>query len=163
MAVTVRRATIADARTVADYAQKLAVQHVQYNPQRFIQMADFEQMVWFYGGQTETPGAAVLVAELDEKIVGFAYIEFEAKNYAGLLENAAWIHDIYIDESARGHHAGKSLIESAAVIGKELGADKLMLSVASQNEYAKDFFEHSGFRETMVEMMLSLTEKEDND
>lgn len=163
MTVTVRRARLEDARTIADYAQKLTIQHVDYDFERFVQIADLEQMTAFYGSQTQAKDAAILIAELEGKIVGFAYIEFEAKNYAELLESAAWIHDIYIDESARGHDAGKNLIDSAKEIGREFGATKLMLSVASQNEFAKDFFEHRGFKTTMVEMMLSLTEKEDND
>jgi hypothetical protein len=38
-----------------------------------------------------------------------------------------------------------------------------MLSVAAQNELARNFFEHRGFKTTMVEMMLDLTEEENND
>jgi hypothetical protein len=37
------------------------------------------------------------------------------------------------------------------------------LLAAAQNENALAFFEHSGFKTTMVEMMLDLTEKKDND
>lgn len=162
MSVTVRRATIEDASAVANLAQKLVVQHQEYDSERFAQIADYEQMEKFYSGQTDVQDAAVLVAELENKVVGFAYVQFEAKNYASLLESAAWIHDIYVDEAARGHNAGKSLIEGAINVGKELGATKLMSSVAAQNKYAKDFFERKGFKTTMVEMMLSLTEKEDN-
>jgi ribosomal protein S18 acetylase RimI-like enzyme len=80
-----------------------------------------------------------------------------------LLENAAWLHDLYVNERARGYNAGKLLIEKSVEAAKEFGADKLMLSVAAKNEYAQDFFERSGFRETMVEMMLDLTEQKDND
>lgn len=163
MAVTVRRATIEDAPAVADFAQKLALQHVGYDPQRFVQIADSLQMTAFYGSQTKVDDAAVIVAEIGEKIVGFAYLQFEAKNYADLLKSAVWIHDIYIDEAARGHEAGKSLIESSKRLAREMGATKLMLSAAVQNEEAKGFFARQGFKETMVEMMLSLTERESND
>ena len=162
MSVTVRRARLEDARTVAEYAIRLVVQHQNYDPRRFVRLAAVEQAEWFYGSQTKAADAAVLVAELEEKIVGFAYIQFEARDYANLLENAAWLHDIYIDETARGTGAGKLLIEKSIEVAKELGADKLMLSVAAKNEFAKEFFEHSGFRETMVEMMLDLTVEVDS-
>ena len=46
--------------------------------------------------------AAVLVAEIENKIVGFAYLQYEAMDYANLLENAVWLHDIYVDETVRG-------------------------------------------------------------
>jgi GNAT superfamily N-acetyltransferase len=159
MSVTVRRAVSQDARTIAEYAIKLVVQHQDYDSRRFSRLAAVEQAEWFYGKQTKADDAAVLVAELEGEIVGFAYLQFEAKDYANLLENAAWLHDIYIDETARGHSAGKSLVEKSIEVAKELGADKLMLSVAAKNEYGRKFFERNRFRTTMVEMMLDLTEE----
>ena len=163
MSVTVRRATLEDARTIAEYAIKLVVQHQGYDSQRFSRLATVEQAEWFYGKQTKATDAAILVAARKGKIVGFAYLQFEAKDYANLLENAAWLHDIYVDEAARGHDAGRLLIKKSIEVAKELGADKLMLSVAAKNEYAKEFFERNRFRETMVEMMLDLTEEKGND
>jgi len=156
MAVVIRRATPADVDVIADYAGKLAVQHREYDPKRFTCLANREQMAVFYGSQTSVEDAAVLVAELDGKVAGFAYIQFEPRNYAALLESAAWLHDIYVDETARGHNIGKCLIEASAKAAKELGADKLMLLAATENRFAKRLFERAGFHETMVEMMLCL-------
>jgi GNAT superfamily N-acetyltransferase len=159
----VRRATRKDARTVAEMAIKLAHQHVGYDSRRFSELAPLEQAEWYYGNQTDVEDAAILVAEIEDEIVGFAYIQYEAKDYSNLLETAAWLHDIYIAEEARGQNAGKLLIERSIAAAKELGADKLMLSVAAKNEFARAFFERSGFKETMVEMMLDLTNSKDND
>ena len=163
MAVMVRRAKTEDARTIAEFAHKLFAQHERYDPRRFSQIANKAQMAAFYGSQTNARNAAVLVAELEEKVVGFAYVQYETINYAGLLKNAAWIHDLYVDETARGHSVGKFLIEKSIEIAREFGADKLMLSVAARNETAREFFERRGFRTTMVEMMLDLTEQKGND
>jgi GNAT superfamily N-acetyltransferase len=157
MAVTVRQATRKDARRVAEFAIKLFAQHRDYDARRFAEIASIEGAERFYGSQTDGADAAVLVAELENKVVGFAYIQYEAMDYANLLENAAWLHDIYIEEASRGSNAGKLLIEKSIEVAKELGADKLMLSVAAKNEFARAFFERRGFRETMVEMMLDLT------
>lgn len=163
MVVTVRPAVLEDARTIAELAIKLVVQHQNYDSRRFSQLATVEQAEWYYGSQTNVMDAAVLVAEQANEIIGFAYIQFEAKDYANLLETAAWLHDIYITEAARGQNAGKLLIENSIEAAKQLGADKMMLSVAAKNEFAKDFFERSGFKTTMVEMMLDLTNSKDND
>jgi ribosomal protein S18 acetylase RimI-like enzyme len=157
MSVTVRRASIKDARTIAEFAFKLFAQHERYDERRFSQIADEEQMAAFYGSQTNVRNTAVFIAELEEKIVGFAYVQYETINYAALLKNAAWIHDLYIDEATRGKNAGKLLIEKSIEFAKDSGAKKLMLSVAARNEYAKEFFERQGFRTTMVEMMLDLS------
>ena len=163
MPVKVRRADKKDARTVAEFAIKLFAQHREYDAQRFAEISSIEGAERFYSGQTETNDAAVLVAEIENVVVGFAYIQFEAMDYANLLENAAWLHDLYVEETARGTNAGKLLIEQSIETAKELKADKLMLSVAAKNGYAKDFFERRGFRETMVEMTLNLTNPKDND
>lgn len=145
-------------RRVAQLALRLVEQHENYDSRRFSKLYDENQAEWYYASQAESSDAAVLVAELDGEIVGFAYIQYEAKDYANLLENAAWLHDIYVEEAARGAKAGKLLIEAAVEAAKELGADKLMLSTAAKNEYAQEFFRRSGFRETMIEMMLDLKE-----
>lgn len=157
MSVIVRRASYEDARTIADFAQKLVAQHQQYNPKRFAEIASKEQMATFYGSQTQAKDAAVLIAEFEGRIIGFAYIKYEAKNYADLLVSAAWIHDLYVDETARGRKAGKFLLKEAVETARQLGAEKLMLTAAFQNERALEFFERNGFRTTMVEMMFDLT------
>jgi GNAT superfamily N-acetyltransferase len=159
MAVSVRRATKKDARTVAEFAIRLFAQHRSYDQRRFAEISSVEGAQRFYGSQTETKDAAVLVAEIENEIVGFAYLQYEATDYANLLENAVWLHDLYVDRAARETGAGKLLIEKSAGVARELGADKLMLSVAAKNEFAKGFFERSGFKVTMVEMMLDLTDE----
>lgn len=163
MSVTVRRAALGDARIIAEFAIRLFAQHRAYDEHRFAQIASIEGAERFYSSQTNSKNAAVLVAEVNGEIVGFAYLQFEAMNYAGLLENALWLHDLYVDETARGQNAGKLLIEKSTEIAKDFGADKLMLSAAAQNENAQAFFKHSGFKTTMVEMMLDLTKQIDND
>ena len=157
MALVVRRATKQDARTIAEFALKLFAQHHEYDPERFAQLGNLEGAEWFYGSQTEADNVAVLVAEIDNKVVGFAFMQYEEVNYADLLEKALWVHDIYVDESARRNGAGKALMESAAEIAAQFGADKIALSVAAKNEYARAFFKQSGLRETMVEMTLNLS------
>jgi GNAT superfamily N-acetyltransferase len=159
MAVTVRRARREDARAVAGMAIRLFAQHRGYDARRFTEIASVEGAKRFYGSQTEATDAAVLVAEFENEIVGFAYIQYEAMDYANLLENAAWLHDIYVGERARGQNAGKLLIEKSTEVARALGADKLMLSVAAKNEFAREFFERRGFRTTMLEMMLDLVEE----
>ena len=157
MFVTIRKATEADGRRVAELAVKLARQHEDYDPQRFARLYDEQSAAGYYGSRNETGDEIVLVAEIDNEIIGFAYIQYEAVNYPALLENAAWLHDIYVEQEARSAGAGKLLIEKSIEAARELGADKLMLSVAAKNELARDFFEQKGFRETMFEMMLDLT------
>ncbi|MEO8650475.1 MAG: GNAT family N-acetyltransferase [Acidobacteriota bacterium] len=154
MSLTVLRAGPGDADRVADYSMKLVEQHHVYDPLQFARIADLDGMKWFYGEQTDAENAVVLVAELDGRVVGFAYVTYEEKNYAELAVSAAHLHDIYVDGDVRRSGAGQKLIEAAVGAAKGFGASKLMLSVAAKNPAAQKFFEQAGFETTMHEMML---------
>jgi GNAT superfamily N-acetyltransferase len=158
MSVVVRSARPEHAAAIAEFALKLFAQHHDYDPERFAELSDVSGAERYYASRAEAKNAAVLVALLDERVVGFAYLEYEKLDYANLLENAAWLHDLYVDEAARETGAGKALIHAAKDTGKMLGADKLVLTVAAKNEYARTFFTRTGFRETMVEMTIGLND-----
>jgi ribosomal protein S18 acetylase RimI-like enzyme len=155
--VLVRRATKEDAAIVAGFAMKLVEQHYEYDAERFAQLGSFDGMKWFYGEQTDAKDAAVLVAELDSKVVGFAYVTYVETDYLDLAVFAAQLQDIYVDEEARHSGAGQALIDATVSTAKEFGASKLILSVAVKNTRAHDFFEKCGFRPTMTEMTLNLS------
>lgn len=156
MPAVIRRARAGDERRVAEFAIRLFDQHVEYDPERFSTFANLDGAARFYLSRFDTPDSAVLVAEIDNEIVGFAYLERDALNYAELLENGTWLHDIYVDEHARAEGVGKGLIKAAAEAAKEMGAEKLLLSVAARNNAAQKVFEKAGFRPTMMEMTLNL-------
>ena len=154
----VRRAKSGDERSIAELAIKLVEQHVAYDPRRFSLFATVEGAESFYGGQFEGSTAAVLVAEIDGGVVGFAYIAKEDLNYAELLEKGAWLHDIYVEETSRSTGAGHALIEASIKAAREMGAEKILLTVAARNSAARSFFEGVGFRPTMTEMTLNLAD-----
>lgn len=158
MDVIVRRARKEDARTIAEFALKLFEQHREYDPERFARLGNLEGAERFYGSRNGTDDSVVLVAEVEGKAAGFAYMQFEQVNYADLLENALRLHDLYVDEVARGQGAGKALMTAATEIAKGSGADKLVLSVAARNGHAREFFARNGFRETMIEMTMNPAE-----
>jgi ribosomal protein S18 acetylase RimI-like enzyme len=152
----VRRARKEDSKRVAELAVKLARQHEAYDARRFALLYTEADAKWYYGSRNETADEAVLVAEIDDQVVGYIYIQYEAVNYPGLFKNAAYFHDIYVDESARGSGAGQSLMNAAIETARGFGADILVLSVAAKNEHARAFFERNGLRTTMFEMTLNL-------
>lgn len=156
MAVTIRRAEVSDAAKVAEFAVKLFELHEKLDPKRFTQLATIEGGTRFYGDRARAGNAAVLVAESGDRIVGFAYMEYEPILYAELATKVAWLHDIYVEDSARAAGAGTRLLESVAVEARRQGANKILLTAAAGNESAREFFQRNGFRTTMVEMMLDL-------
>jgi len=155
MSVTVRRATKADAARVAEFAVALARLHVEWDAKRFTQVIG-DGAAWWYGERAEADNAAVFVAENDGHPIGFAYMEYEEVYYAGLATDAAWLHDIYVEPDARNSGAGRALIAAVRDEAKRRGANKVLLSVAVGNEHGQRLFERSGFRTTMLEMMLEV-------
>jgi ribosomal protein S18 acetylase RimI-like enzyme len=159
MAVVVRKATAEDADKIADFSVALAEQHFGFDQLRFSRLITREGAAAYYGGRAESENAAVLVAEIDERLVGFAYMEYEPTLYAELATKVAWLHDIYVEPDAQGSGAGRELLDAIQNEARQKGADKVLLSVAEKNENAQRFFEHYGFQQTMREMMLAI-EKE---
>lgn len=158
MAILVRKARPGDEQRVAEFAIRLFDQHVEYDSERFSTFANVDGAAGFYRSRFDTPDSAVFVAEIDGEVVGFAYLERDELNYAELLRDGAWLHDIYVDEPARAVGVGTDLINAAADAARRMGAGKLLLTVAARNAVAQQVFENAGFRRTMVEMTLNLTD-----
>ena len=157
--VKVRRATPNDLQILGGYGGKLARQHRAYNPQRFTLFEPVErEFAQFYGEQLSRQDAVILVAELEGRVVGYMFVRVEPESFADALAAAAWIHDIYVDESWRGRRVGALLMDAAIESARELGSRCVMLSVAVQNEGARSVFERHGFRVTMQEMRLDVAE-----
>src|SRR5688500_15576581 len=114
MPAVIRRAREGDERRVAELAIRLIEQHVDYDPDRFSIFATVGGAKRFYRSRFDSAGSVVIVAEKDREVVGFAYVERAELNYAELLENGAWLHDIYVDEAVRREGIGKGLVKAAA-------------------------------------------------
>lgn len=156
MRAVIRRAKPGDEEAIARFAIKLFDLHAEYDRDRFTSFANPEGAARFYRSRFDTPESAVLVAEIDDRLVGFAYLERDDLNYAELLENGAWVHDIFVEEAARSKGIGKALMNAAVNVACEMGAKKLLLSVAVKNIAAQTVFANAGFRQTMMEMTLNL-------
>ncbi|AOT72473.1 GNAT family N-acetyltransferase [Geosporobacter ferrireducens] len=89
-----------------------------------------------------------LVAEIDEKIVGFISIIF----YKTLFHKGgtALINELIIRSSYRGKGIGKLLIESAKEEAIKRGMDELEVGTEITNKEAQCFYKKCGFNEEYV-------------
>ncbi len=156
MAVNVRRARSGDEGSIAEFFIKLVEQHVKYDPKRFSNFVTIDGAAAFYKSRFNADEARVLVAESERRNVGFAYLEFERRNYEELVDNAVWLHDIFVEADFRSKGVGRALMDSAAGAALEMGGNKLILATAARNDKGQEFFESLGFRPTMIEMTLDL-------
>jgi GNAT superfamily N-acetyltransferase len=158
MSLEIRRAHVNDLSAVSDLAIKLVRQHQAYNERRFVNFENLETRYFeLLAEQLKCQDAVILVAEVQKRIVGYAFVRLEEESLIGISDARAWLHDIYVDEAARGLGAGKLLLQAAAETARELGSQTLMLQVATQNAFARRLFESYGFQATMQEMMLDLS------
>ena len=160
----VREMTAADVPAVGRMAGKLVRMHHALDPQRFIELHNPEEGYGRYlGGELSNSRVVLLVVERAperapqthderENVVGYAYARLEPRNYNDLLDAHGKLHDVYVEERARGNKLGEALVREVVRRLTEKGAPRIVLSTAVQNEHAQRLFKSLGFRTTMLEM-----------
>jgi ribosomal protein S18 acetylase RimI-like enzyme len=156
---TVRPMTAADLPAAARLAGKLVRMHYELDPLRYLHLPNPEAgYARYFAGELKSDRVVLLVAErtsgkdLGEAIVGYAYGRMEPRSYNELLDTCGKLHDVLVDESARGHGLGEKLVSEVVRRLTERGAPRVVLLTAVQNEAAQHLFQKLGFRTTMLEM-----------
>ena len=154
----VRRATKADLPVLGRLGALLVKTHHDLDTRRFIDVTPQTEAGYAYylGTQLAAPNIAVLVAERDGAVIGYAYTGVEGRDYMSLRGPAGVLYDILVDPEHRGQGIGRKLLEAALAFLKEHGAPRVVLSTAEQNEAAQHLFASAGFRRTMIEMTREL-------
>ena len=156
--MTIRPATPADLPELGRLGALLLRVHHDFDGQRFFMPADNPEdgYAWFLGSQLEDPDVVVLVAEHDEKVIGYVYAGVEPHSWKELREECGFVHDLIVHPEARGHGAGEQLLEAAVAWLKRKGMPRVMLWTAELNVGAQRLFARRGFRRTMIEMTREL-------
>jgi ribosomal protein S18 acetylase RimI-like enzyme len=157
-AVIIRRAAKADVPALGRLATLLVQTHYEFDQQRFIAPTPETPQGYgsWLGRQMKEADKVVLVAELDGKVVGYAYAGMEGYDYMALRGPAGALYDILVDPEYREHGIGRTLLEATIAALAEQGAPRVVLSTAEKNEPAQRLFARAGFRRTMIEMTREL-------
>jgi RimJ/RimL family protein N-acetyltransferase len=160
MTITVRPARPADAEALGRMGGALVRQHHHFDSERFMLPEDVEGGYrWWLGKELRAKDAVVLVAERDGEVIGYVYGRVESRDWSTLRDSHGGLHDIWVEESARGTGAGTLLAEELVRRFAELGVPRVILMSAAKNEAAHRFFARLGWRHTMVEMTREIPEK----
>ena len=156
--VIIRRATPSDLQALGRLGALLVKTHYNFDTKRFIPATPQTSAGYasFLGTQLDEPSVAVLVAEENGEVVGYAYTGLEGRDYMSLRGPAGVLHDIAVEPDRRGRGIGRALLDAALVFLKERGAPRVVLSTADRNEPAQRLFASAGFRRTMIEMTREL-------
>jgi ribosomal protein S18 acetylase RimI-like enzyme len=152
--ISIRSATPGDLRELGRLGASLVEAHHAFDRARFI-MPEGDLSAGYAGflaGELERDDVMISVAELEGSVVGYVYAGIEPHSWKELRDEAGFVHDIVVDESARGRGVGARLLEVAAGWLEERGAPRVMLWSAERNVAAQRLFARLGFRRTMVEM-----------
>ena len=172
--VLIRRARPTDVTGLGRLGGALMRLHHSFDPQRFMTPPDDAERGygWFLASLLDADDALVLVAERQDTggqsgdesreagIVGYCYGALEPQSWKELRDAAGFIHDLVVDDSARGRGIGSNLMREMMRWLREKGAPRVVLSTAEANPAARHLFGHLGFRPTMVEMTRELDGQE---
>ncbi|GAB4297192.1 MAG: GNAT family N-acetyltransferase [Marinilabiliales bacterium] len=88
-------------------------------------------------GFSENPLYYVIVAEIDNEIVGMSFYFFSYSTWKG---KCLYLDDIVVTEKYRGKGIGKILFEETIKVAKSSGAKKMHWQVLEWNEPAINFY-----------------------
>ena len=154
----IRRAMRSDLPRLGRLGALLVEAHHAFDPQRFLPASGRTPTGYasFLGTKLEDPDAAVLVADHEGTVVGYAFAAVEGYDYMSLRAPAGVVHDLIVDPEHRRRGTGRSLLNAALAYLTARGAPRVVLSTAERNEAAQRLFASLGFRRTMIEMTLEL-------
>ena len=81
----------------------------------------------------------------------------EGGSWKELRDEAGFIHDVLVHESARGAGVARALVHAAVEWLQSRGVPRVVLWTAHANEPAQRLFSALGFRPTMIEMTTELS------
>ena len=138
MSVTIEIADEASAELVEAFAHLIPQLSKSSPPPTADQVAEIVQ----------SPASDVLVAWLDGRIVGtLTLVTFRIPTGV-----RAWIEDVVVDDSARGHGVGDQLNRFALQVARDKGAKTVDLTSRPSREAANRLYQRIGFipRDTNV-------------
>ena len=99
-------------------------------------------------------GHAVLVAELDERIVGFITLS-PGRHWAGELDGS--IGELVVDRDAESQGVGAALVEAIIARAKEEGYTRISVSTGAANARARGLYARLGFEDEDITLSRALT------
>src|SRR5262249_12367520 len=130
-------------------------QHHAADPRRFLLTERPESAYGRYlVSQADDPDSLVLVAADEGVVVGYVYADVEGTSWRDLRGPCGFVHDVFVDEAARGRGIARDLVRGAIDWIRSRGLTQVVLWSKTENDRAQRLFARLGFRPTMIEMTL---------
>lgn len=99
----------------------------------------------FIGEQFNKKSSVILVAEKEDRVIGYLLGEIRERLPFQRLQVTGYIWDIVITSGERNKGIGSLLLEKAFDFFKDRNLDTVMLNVSEKNRNAQRFYERHGF------------------
>jgi GNAT superfamily N-acetyltransferase len=160
MSLLIRKMRDGDLDTVIDLQWALNLFENGLSGDRVVGRADAEACVTFNLEQIRLHGGAILIAEIDARIVGCLSLAF-AEGHVFVrqeLRRHGYIQDIVVTEGWRGQNIAQALMAEAERLTRQEGLRSLSLNVLAGNDRAERAYRRFGFAPHAVEMIKALDE-----
>jgi GNAT superfamily N-acetyltransferase len=156
--MTIRRAERRDAPVLGKLGAALMQTHYAFDMKRFLEPGEGAESGYasFLASQLRDKQSLVLVAEREDRILGYVFAAIEPLSWKDLRDECGFIHDLLVVDDARRSGVGEALLNAAIDWLRTQKMPRVVLGTAAKNEKAQRLFERRGFRRTMVEMTLEL-------
>jgi ribosomal protein S18 acetylase RimI-like enzyme len=153
----IRAAVAGDLDEVGRMAGAMVRFHHGLDPLRYFLVDEVERgYARFFSTRLSDDRTLLRVAQRGAKLEGYAYAALEPRDWNALLDACGALHDIFVVEDARRKGVANALLDDVLASLARLGAPRVVLMTAVQNEAAQKLFARHGFRTSMLEMLREL-------
>ncbi|MCX7785870.1 MAG: GNAT family N-acetyltransferase [candidate division WOR-3 bacterium] len=150
--VNIREATEKDVKQICKIARQVLNIVTQHRPEFLGRLVELQKIDRFYLNALKEKNSAVLVAEKQNKIIGYAYITIERKPDDLIAIPYLSINELVVDEKYRGQGIGTSLMKRIFQWAKRKKLKVLQLAVWEFNQKTIKFYQKFGFKTIMRKM-----------
>ena len=145
--INIRKANIQDAAWIEELYTELEQDAVFYQPEHFVLSpigSRSQQLETILNSDSQI----MLVAEDDEKVIGFAHVVLsKAKAFSCLKpQSNIYLQDLVVSSNYRSRGIGTKLLEAAKAYGRENKVDFFRTQVFPMNKAGLRFYERNGFK-----------------
>ncbi len=122
--------------------------HVAFDPTRYL-APDLHAMRQWFASILGQPGELLLAAVDDDHVLGYArcVLKDTPINPFVFPQRSLYLDQICVREARRDRGIGRALVAAVFDRARDLGANRVRLDTAYDNQRAQAFFRHLGFRQ----------------
>lgn len=155
--MTIRSATAQDVPAVLAMMAEQAKIHEAWDPAKYgYRLNAMEMYARWLPGRVTDARSVFLVAEREDKLVGFIVATTEKEIPIYRVDEFGFIHDVWVDPAYRHEGVARQMVMLTIERFKTLGVPQVRLDTVAQNDAARSLFTACGFRTSMIEMLLEL-------